>query len=341
MTQDPKDLTQAGTISVCIPTYKHEQYIAQTLESLLAQTRPPHQIIVINDGSPDNTADAVAPYLDRITYIEQANTGVVKALHRGMQMCTGDYVVLMGSDDWTVPDSFAVMGAILDTYPDVGLVHGGITYVDSQGCPIPDLVFVSFPKGKHHDTVQLIQEDYIPAPATMCRREALIQAGPFLPNYIYYHDWAIWMGIALSGWQMYGVDRSLTFYRRHGGNMTYPRHPVQEFQDGLKAVEEISKKYHSRLTAAEHQAFDGARRNHLRRLGWSALGLGQRHLATSTFLRLLLREHDVRAFIGLATTLMPLQMVKMLQSNLQRTGGESEVRGLKKLVRKVLFEGRR
>ena len=95
----------APTISVVIPAYGHAHFIRQTLESVLGQTRPPSEVIVINDGSPDDTRGAVRPFMDRITYLEQENLGMVRTMNRARDLATGDYNFGVASDDWLEPDA--------------------------------------------------------------------------------------------------------------------------------------------------------------------------------------------------------------------------------------------
>ena len=95
----------APTISVVIPAYGHAHFIRQTLESVLGQTRPPSEVIVINDGSPDDTRGAVRPFMDRITYLEQENQGMVRTMNRARDLATGDYNFGVASDDWLEPDA--------------------------------------------------------------------------------------------------------------------------------------------------------------------------------------------------------------------------------------------
>ena len=86
------------TVSVIVPTFNRARYLPECLESLLAQTFPPTQIVVVNDGSTDDTASAVKPYLDRIEYIEKENGGKSSALNLVLPNIRNDYVWIFDDD---------------------------------------------------------------------------------------------------------------------------------------------------------------------------------------------------------------------------------------------------
>ena len=92
-------LTAPPLVSIVIPAYNAAPYIAETLESALAQTHARREIIVIDDGSTDDTEIRVAPYLSRIRYRRQANAGTAAARNTGLRMATGDYIAFLDADD--------------------------------------------------------------------------------------------------------------------------------------------------------------------------------------------------------------------------------------------------
>ena len=108
------------TVSVVIPTYNCSRFVGDAIESVLAQTRVPDQIIVVNDGSTDDTAAVVQQYRDgRIVYIEQANGGIAAARNRGLSIATGDYIGFLDADDRWLPSMLERQLALLERQPDV------------------------------------------------------------------------------------------------------------------------------------------------------------------------------------------------------------------------------
>lgn len=302
------------TVSVAIAAYGHAQYIGRTLESLLGQTRPPAEVIVINDGSPDATREAVKPYLDRITYVEQNNRGFIATMNRATAMARGEYLLQFSSDDWLEPDALEALAGVLDRHSDVGIVHGAVRFVDSDGHPIDRLRWVTYPIGKHRRTPELIRRNFIPATATLLRRVALVDAGLELPDVALFHDWAVWLSLALRGWSLYGLDRTVTYYRRHDRNLSAAVDRGRGYEGLLRLAEEIERRFAGTLSAPERRAFTALKRQARRKMALASLERGERREARSGFATLLARDHDLRAGLGLALSVMPASALRLLEA---------------------------
>lgn len=312
--------TARGTISIVIPSYGHEKYIAQTLDSLLAQTRQPLEIIVLNDGSPDDTSSAVQPYLNKITYIEQHNHGLMYTLNRGIALCRGDYILVIASDDWLEPAALELLGAALDEHPDIGLAYGGITPVDMTGKPFRDLAMASSPTGKHRELARLITANYIAAPTVLVRRAALENAGPFL-DFTYSQDWAMWLAIALQGWSLYGVETAVACYRRHPNNLTRPETLVRALEDNLAMLEATRQRFVNTLTPEYTRAFAAGKQRILRALGWHSLEHGMSDASRKWFYLLSKERVDNNMLMGYMLSTLPkpfYKSVHFMHSNLKR-----------------------
>lgn len=121
-------------VSAIIPTYNRRELVQRAIDSVLAQTHPVDEIIVVDDGSTDGTGEALrARYGDRIRYHWQANAGVSAARNTGMALATGRYFALLDSDDRWHPDKTARQVAWLDARPDFGLVLCDVVRVDEAG----------------------------------------------------------------------------------------------------------------------------------------------------------------------------------------------------------------
>jgi len=110
-------------VSVIVPTYNRAPLLGRAIESLLAQTRRPDEIIVIDDGSTDNTEEVARPYGDRIRYIRLAkNGGISHARNTGMREATGDYLAFLDSDDTYLPSNIELQKAFMDAHPEIALL---------------------------------------------------------------------------------------------------------------------------------------------------------------------------------------------------------------------------
>src|SRR5439155_3912895 len=114
------------TVSIIIPTYNHRQYVLETLESVFAQTLADREIIVINDGSPDDTAEVLRPLAasGRIRYIQQANAGPSEARNRGLAEARGRFVAFLDDDDLWPADKLAWQVEALQHAPEAALIYG-------------------------------------------------------------------------------------------------------------------------------------------------------------------------------------------------------------------------
>ncbi len=121
------------SVSVIIPTYKHADFVLATLDSVFAQTFTDYEVVVINDGSPDSTAEKLRPLADagRIRYIEQENQGQGAARNRGLAEAQGEFIALLDDDDLWPPDKLEWQVAALRRHPDAGMVAGPAEVMDT------------------------------------------------------------------------------------------------------------------------------------------------------------------------------------------------------------------
>ena len=110
-------------VSVLVPTYNRANYIAECIESLLAQTMQALEIIVIDDGSEDNTAEVLAPYSNRITYIKKENGGKPTAVNLGLSIAQGELIWIFDDDDVALPAAIANRVKTLQANPNAGFVY--------------------------------------------------------------------------------------------------------------------------------------------------------------------------------------------------------------------------
>lgn len=122
-------------VSIIIPTYNHSDLILDTLKSAFAQTFNDYEVIVINDGSPDDTAHVLSPLskAGKIHYFEQENQGQSATRNRGLREARGEFVAFLDDDDLWPVDKLEWQVAYLRDNPDVGVVGGGTEFIDEQG----------------------------------------------------------------------------------------------------------------------------------------------------------------------------------------------------------------
>jgi glycosyltransferase involved in cell wall biosynthesis len=125
------------SVSVVIPTYNRRDTVSRAIESVLAQTRPADEIIVVDDGSTDDSQSLLTErFGSQISYVRQENAGCPAARNRGIAMARGEWVALLDSDDTWLPSKLQVQLAVHETHPDLGWSATGAVLVDATGTTV-------------------------------------------------------------------------------------------------------------------------------------------------------------------------------------------------------------
>ena len=111
-------------VSVIIPVFNGERYLAEAIESALAQTYRPIEIVVVDDGSTDGTAEAVKPFIPPVRYVHQPNGGTGAARNRGIEEARGDFFAFLDADDLWQPEKLALQMAAFEADPKADIVFG-------------------------------------------------------------------------------------------------------------------------------------------------------------------------------------------------------------------------
>jgi glycosyltransferase involved in cell wall biosynthesis len=112
-------------VSVVIPAYNGDRYLAEAIDSVLAQTYQDYEVIVVDDGSTDHTAQVVKQYGKAVRYLRQTNQGVAASRNLGLAAALGEYIAFLDQDDLFLPHKLSSQVALLDQKPDLGMVNSG------------------------------------------------------------------------------------------------------------------------------------------------------------------------------------------------------------------------
>jgi glycosyltransferase involved in cell wall biosynthesis len=121
--------TRPAEVSVIVPVFNGERFLEEALRSALDQTMPPSEVIVVDDGSTDATAEIAESFGDPVRCIRQANLGVARARNRGLSVAMGEFIAFLDHDDLWPPTKLEVQVAALRANPDVGIVTGHVRYI--------------------------------------------------------------------------------------------------------------------------------------------------------------------------------------------------------------------
>lgn len=188
-------------VSIILPTYNRAHCIGRAVDSVLCQTYPHWELLVVDDGSTDNTEELIAVYAasdERVRYYRQAsNKGVSAARNEGIRQARYDYIAFQDSDDVWHEDKLEKQMRIFEENPDAGLVYCAVqgTKQDGSQVRIPDdSMEKQFLRGNLYQL--LLQGNVIDAPAAVMRKECTKQCGGFDENLSCLEDWELFLRIA-------------------------------------------------------------------------------------------------------------------------------------------------
>jgi len=200
-------------VSVIIPTYNYARFIEQAIESVLVQSYRDFEIIVVDDGSTDNTEEVVAKFDNRVHYIRQANRGPNAARNTGIRAARGEFIAFLDADDLWLPEKLALQIELAAARPEAGLIYGGILLFDSA----TQAVIGYAPLSRLHEgwvMRHLYMDQFVTSPTPLIRREVFEQVGIFDERCMRSDDWDMWLRIAAS-YQFALVPKPLALYRVH------------------------------------------------------------------------------------------------------------------------------
>ena len=206
-------------VSVVIPTYNRAAFIAEAVRSVREQRFQDFEILVVDDGSTDETAQIVQAVGDpRVRYLYQNNRGVAAALNTGWRAARGEFVARLDSDDRWLPTLLQELVAALDADPTLGVAYARAQGMDADGNLLPQLLGAR-ERFAGETLKSLVYGDFICPMAVVIRRAALEAVSGYDESLIANEDWDVWIRIA----QTYGigyVPRVLAHYRFHAQNLT-------------------------------------------------------------------------------------------------------------------------
>lgn len=207
----------APKVSVIIPAYNQAHYVSEAVESVLTQTFPNFEVVIVNDGSTDETPQILAGIQDpRVKVIWQPNAGLSAARNTGIRNSSAPLITLLDSDDFFLPDKLAVLVEYLENHPEIGMVSGGLLMVDGHSQPFSQVIKTP---GRLELPELLFNNPFTPS-AVMLRRFWLDRAGLFDETLRACEDWDLWQRMAYAGCHFAWIEHVVAAYRYHQDQMT-------------------------------------------------------------------------------------------------------------------------
>jgi len=233
------------TISTVIPVYNGERYLVEAIQSVLAQTLPPTEIIVVNDGSTDSTAQVAAQFKDEIQYLYQPNAGVATARNAGLRTAQGDFISFLDADDlWSRNKQARQLACLLEN-PHIGIVMGltqCLRRVDSA---------------HGESTFERFQSPWFPPSmgSMLIRKGVFEQVGLFDESLRQSEDLDWMMRAREQEIVIQQLQCVVQFYRLHGDNITRNR-TLREFSAIKKHLARVRRLTDAAASSPDNTGFD-------------------------------------------------------------------------------------
>jgi glycosyltransferase involved in cell wall biosynthesis len=237
-------LENTPSVSVIITCYNYGRYLDTCLSSVIAQTYKDYEIVVIDDGSTDNTQDVIEPYLSmpNLRYIRQANAGQACAKNTGTRNSSGRFVAFLDADDAWEPSKLAKQ-MVLFSNDSIGVVFSRFRFMDEHDNVLDEIKvsdkYLLPRKGKVAD--YFIFDNFVPFSSSVVRRECLIRCGSFDESLRMGIDWDLWLRISTE-YEFDFVNEPLMMYRLgHSGQMS--KNLEERFRCSDRIVHNFLDKY--------------------------------------------------------------------------------------------------
>jgi GT2 family glycosyltransferase len=249
----PRD--RPPTISVVISAYQAAGTVAAAVRSVLEQSVPPHELIVIDDGSTDDTADELRPFGDRVLYRRKENGGAASARNVALELCTGEYFAILDADDTYALGRIEAVGAAAAARPDLDLVSTDAAFVfDGR---VAGTFLAGTPFAVEAQRSQIFWSCYTGGWAAILT-DRLKEIGGFDESFRIAYDWDCVVRLMLSGSSAGMIEEPLYEYTMHGSSLSAQR--VASLWERVRLLENATS--HPSLTEPEAAELSRALRHH-------------------------------------------------------------------------------
>ncbi|MBY2909010.1 glycosyltransferase family 2 protein [Rhizobium leguminosarum] len=228
MSDDISQPTKANpAISIIIPTYNRSAFIGEAIDSVLQQTFGDFELIVIDDGSTDETGEIVGGFEDsRLIFIQQENAGRSAARNRAIAMARGKYIAFLDSDDTYLRDKLERQVDFMERHPGIGMMYTSAKCIDADGNILKNHIYVAAASGQIYRQVAFFRPVTITLPTVMLRREVLDTVGGFDEKMERFEDTDLWRRIS-KRYEVGALAYPTCLLRTHDDNTLRTQNPVK------------------------------------------------------------------------------------------------------------------
>jgi glycosyltransferase involved in cell wall biosynthesis len=254
-------------VSVIIPTYNCGVYLGRAIDSVLSQSYRDYEILVVDDGSTDDTPSLASAYGDKIRYLRQENRGLSAARNRALIDSNGEFIAYLDADDIWCPQKLAQQVEFLDAHQDCGLLHSDVSVIDEKD----QVIHARFnmetarPVPKDRCKYDILRRCHIQIATVIERRKCIEKIGGFNERLIATQDYMHWIMVAIEDWTFGYIDEPLAKYRWRAGSLMSSKRRIledharmfgsllPELYHGHADFHELSPIIHGRFAEAERE----------------------------------------------------------------------------------------
>jgi glycosyltransferase involved in cell wall biosynthesis len=223
------------TITALICCHNGERYLRETLLSLLAQTRRPDEIIVVDDGSTDGSAAVVEAFGPPVRLIRQTKQGLPASRNHGIAAASSTDIFFIDADDLVDPKTLELLAAAKGDDESAVAIMGFAAFRDDPAAPFQTTLFDFrdfFP--------EIIEGNFGPQHNRLISKALVVRSGGFIPGMVIYEDWLFWCRVALAGAHLVPVPFVGALYRRHATTMSDTAPAPAVVRGHIRVMEELS-----------------------------------------------------------------------------------------------------
>jgi glycosyltransferase involved in cell wall biosynthesis len=222
--------TEQPLVSIIVPSHNYGAFLAESIESALSQTYSRVEVIVIDDGSEDNSSEVAGRFSDRIRLITQENQGLVAVLNRGLREANGTYVTVLSADDMFQPQYVERLMQALADHPTAAYAYSAMEYFGAR---------TGILRAEPYSTALLLAGNTINACGLMLRADALAVGGFNAQLEVTaFEEWDFWLSMLEHGRRGVAVDEPLLRYRQHSGPSRNPAKTAEK-REGARLMQRL------------------------------------------------------------------------------------------------------
>jgi glycosyltransferase involved in cell wall biosynthesis len=209
-------------VSVVVTCYNYGKFVAESLESLQKQTFSDFEVIIVDDGSTDNSAEQICPYLKdcRFRYIKQKNGGQANAKNRGIKESTAEFIAFLDADDLWEPEKLEKQTPLF-ARQEMGVVYSRAASIDPEGRPLPMHTLGQYLQPRRSKVTEyLIYDNFVPFSSAIVRKDCFNTFGVFDESLAMGIDWDLWLRFSTKYQFDYCEEPYLLYRVGHSGQMS-------------------------------------------------------------------------------------------------------------------------